>query len=260
MRIRRHTLASLALGLVVPALLALAGWSVVAARTHGAGVSLALPAATPTVLPSGHTAPPVPHWTVGKATRTLVVRAGPSDTAAVRWRLPVFNASRYPQLVLVDKVVQTAGVTWYRAYVAVKPNESRGWIREGSLALYQTTSYIDVNLGRHRLYVYVDGIMRRSFPVATGSPQYPTPTGLFFIMEKLRPSAPNGPYGVLGLGLSAFQPLLSEWPLGGVVGIHGTNQDGLIGKAISHGCIRMHNADILTVSDLVPAGSPVFIR
>jgi lipoprotein-anchoring transpeptidase ErfK/SrfK len=260
MKIGRRTIVGVALAVVVPVALAFAGWGIVAQRAHGTGVTLALPASTPTASPSVPAPRPVQHWTVGKATQGLVVRAAPSDTAAVRWRLPKFNASHYPQLVLVDKVREIGGVTWFYAYVAAKPNESRGWIREGSLALYQTTSKIVIDLSKHRLYVFVRGIKRASFKVAVGSPQYPTPTGFFFIIEKLRPASPNGPYGVLGLGLSAFQPLLSDWPLGGVVGIHGTNQDELIGKSVSHGCIRMHNADILAVSDMVPAGSPVVIQ
>ncbi len=97
------------------------------------------------------------------------------------------------------------------------------------------------------------------FPVAVGTPQLPTPTGVYYINQKLRPASPGGPYGVLALGISAFQPKLPSWPLGGPVAIHGTNQDYLIGQAVSHGCVRMHNADVLRVSALVPTGSPVVI-
>ncbi len=64
---------------------------------------------------------------------------------------------------------------------------------------------------------------------------------------------------MLALGISAFQPRLPNWPLGGPVAIHGTNQDSLIGQAVSHGCVRMHNADVLKVSAWVPTGSPVVI-
>ena len=41
--------------------------------------------------------------------------------------------------------------------------------------------------------------------------------------------------------------------------IHGTNEDDLIGKAVSHGCVRMHDKDVLEVNKYVPAGSPVVI-
>ena len=66
-------------------------------------------------------------------------------------------------------------------------------------------------------------------------------------------------YGVLQLGTSAFQPKLNDWPDGGQVGIHGTNEPWLIGKAVSHGCVRMTNAAVKQVSRLVPTGSPIEI-
>ena len=65
---------------------------------------------------------------------------------------------------------------------------------------------------------------------------------------------------MLALGLSAFQPKLAFWAQGGPVAIHGTNEPALIGKAVSHGCVRMHNRDVLVVNELVPAGSPVDIQ
>jgi lipoprotein-anchoring transpeptidase ErfK/SrfK len=65
---------------------------------------------------------------------------------------------------------------------------------------------------------------------------------------------------VLALGISAFQPKLSGWAQGGPVAIHGTNQPELIGQAVSHGCVRMRDKDVLAVSRVVPAGSPVEIR
>ena len=92
-----------------------------------------------------------------------------------------------------------------------------------------------------------------------GSPALPTPTGIYYINQKLRPTTSGGAYGVLALGISAYQPKLANWPQGGPVAIHGTNQDALIGQAVSHGCVRMHNADVLKVNAWVPTGSPVVI-
>jgi lipoprotein-anchoring transpeptidase ErfK/SrfK len=62
------------------------------------------------------------------------------------------------------------------------------------------------------------------------------------------------------LGTSAYQPKLSSWPEGGIVGIHGTNEPYSVGKAITHGCIRLYNKDIVKVCDMVPAGSPIIIH
>ncbi len=66
----------------------------------------------------------------------------------------------------------------------------------------------------------------------------------------------TGPYA---LGTSAYAPTLSEWPGGGVVGIHGTNEPQLIPGRPSHGCIRMRNADIARLWKIVEVGTPIDI-
>ena len=66
-------------------------------------------------------------------------------------------------------------------------------------------------------------------------------------------------YGPRAIGTSAYAPTLSDWPGGGVVGLHGTNQPGLIPGRPSHGCIRLRNRDILTLYRLAPKGTPVDI-
>jgi len=142
----------------------------------------------------------------------------------------------------------------------MRPNQSRGWIHEGGLALYQVTTRLDVDLSQRRLRVYVAGALKGSFRIAIGEARYPTPTGHFFINQKLKPTNTGGTYGVLALGISAFQPKLPYWPQGGPIAIHGTNQPALVGQAITRGCLRMTNHDILIVNDLAPSGSPVFIH
>ena len=51
-------------------------------------------------------------------------------------------------------------------------------------------------------------------------------------------------YGPGAVGISAFSPVLLNWPQGGPIAIHGTNQPGMIGFAVSHGCLRVRNPDI----------------
>ena len=96
-----------------------------------------------------------------------------------------------------------------------------------------------------------------TFPVAVGSSTYPTPAGLYFIAEKIKPAPTTGTFGVLALGLSGHQPKL---PKLGALAIHGTNDASAIGKSVSDGCIRMRNADVLRVSHLAISGSPVIIK
>ncbi len=243
------------------AALALGGYAVVRARAAGGGAAQT-PAIVPTASPSAAAtaAPRYERWLVGKATAPVVVRTRPSPDAAVKTRLSVRNQNGYPSLVLVDDVRQAGGATWYLVKVAMRPNGSRGWVREGTLALYTTAARIVIDLSERRLRTYRRNELVGEYPVAVGRPGLETPTGEYFINQKLRPPRPGGPYGALAIGISAFQPKLAHWEQGGPVAIHGTNEPWLIGKAVSHGCVRMRDKDVLAVGRTVPAGSPVFIE
>ncbi len=249
----------------VAALVALAagGWSVVRARAEGGGaVQSPAPVVVPTPGPAASESPPAPSyetWVVGKAVGEVVVRTKPSDGAPVKVRLEKRNYHDYPTVVLVDTARNVDGVTWHRVWLSVRPNGSRGWVKEGQLAFYTTSAKIEIDLSERILRVYRRGELRGEYTVAVGKPALPTPAGFFFVNQKLEPADPGGVYGVLALGISAFQPDLADWPNGGPVAIHGTNQPELIGQAVSHGCVRMRNRDIREVGRLVPAGSPVVI-
>jgi lipoprotein-anchoring transpeptidase ErfK/SrfK len=261
LRCMTRSLLTIAAVILVLVALTAAGYEVVHARAHGGGT--AQPVATPVISPSpttaGATPAPVPHWLVAKAVHPLVAYTRPAASSRVKARLGMFTANHYPTILLVKTTRQVGQTVWYDVWLPVRPNGSRGWIREGSVTIFTTTAMIRIDLSARRLTVYRRGTKIGSFPVAVGTPQLPTPTGYFYVNQKLRPATPGGPFGVLALGLSAFQPRLPNWPGGGPVAIHGTNEDTLIGQAVSHGCVRMHNADVLKVSGWVPTGSPVVI-
>ena len=249
---------------VVLAVLAVGGYGVVRARADSGGTTQ--PAATPSFSPSNTTATsaspaPFPRWQVAKAVKTVTAYRRPSTSAAVRETFATRNANGYPSLFLVRRVRQIGAITWYDVWLPIRPNGSHGWMREGSVAIFTTSARIVIDLSARNLTVYRRGEQLGSFPVAIGTPQLPTPTGHFYVNQKLRPSVSGGPYGVLAIGISAFQMRLpaSAWAQGGPVAIHGTNQPELIGQAISHGCVRMTNPAVLKVSAWVPSGSPVDI-
>lgn len=248
--------------LVVLTALAFAGYAVVRARAAGGGAAQDLAAVPPVASPSpgATTAPQYERWMVGKATEQVVVRRRPSPDAAIKTRLGVRNQNDYPTLVLVDKVKEVDGVTWYLVSIAMRPNGSKGWVREGSLAFYSTSAKIVIDLSERKLRTYRRGELKGEYSVAVGRPGLETPTGSYFINQKLKPPRPGGAYGALAIGISAFQPKLSGWAQGGPVAIHGTNEPWLIGQAVSHGCVRMRDKDVLAVSKVVPAGSPVVIQ
>ena len=96
-------------------------------------------------------------------------------------------------------------------------------------------------------------------PVGIGKRSTPTPAGRFWIRERIRVSNSTGLYGPWAFGTSGYS-VLSDWPGGGVVGIHGTNEPGLIPGRPSHGCVRVPNPAIARLARLMPIGTPVRIR
>ena len=66
-------------------------------------------------------------------------------------------------------------------------------------------------------------------------------------------------YGPLAYITSATSDTLTDWPGGGLVGVHGTNSPGIIPGRISHGCVRLKNADILKLEKLMEVGTPITI-
>ena len=88
----------------------------------------------------------------------------------------------------------------------------------------------------------------------------PTPTGRYYVNQRLVPDDASGPFGPAALGISAFSPVLTWWAQGGPVAIHGTNEPWSIGQAVSDGCVRLPNAILERVFAAVDAGTPVIIR
>lgn len=115
--------------------------------------------------------------------------------------------------------------------------------------LYRSPRYsITVNTTNRTMSLYKDGKYVKYYPIAVGKPSSPTPRGNFKIVN--RAVNPGGPFGARWLGLSAP---------GGDYGIHGTNNPSSIGKAVSNGCIRTYNNNIIELANLVPIGTPVTI-
>ena len=140
----------------------------------------------------------------------------------------------------------------------MEPAEARQVVRAqalGPLHVVRTRFVVDRTTLRATLFRAGRPIW--SAPVGVGAPGSPTPAGRFHVRERLR--ARGGIYGPWAFGTSAYS-VRTEWPGGGVVGIHGTNQPGLLPGRVSNGCIRVRNADIARLAGLMPVGTPVHIR
>jgi hypothetical protein len=127
---------------------------------------------------------------------------------------------------------------------------------------------ITVDRAHFKLRLFKRLKFSRAYSVAVGQPAYPTPTGRFRVQSKqINPvwSVPNSPWagelaGTTVQGGTAANPLKARWMgLADGVGIHGTGEDWSIGSRASHGCIRMHVADVIDLYRRVPVGTSVLI-
>jgi lipoprotein-anchoring transpeptidase ErfK/SrfK len=192
--------------------------------------------------------------------RTAEARAAPSAAAPVVATLDTRTPEGTTNLVLVVGARQVAGRLWVRVRLAVLPNNTTGWVPRSALGGYHFVhTRLVVNLARLQATLLYDGRVIFRAPVGVGQSRSPTPTGSFYVREELtRFASPF--YGPIAFGTSARSSVLTDWPSGGFVGIHGTNEPGLIPGRVSHGCIRLRNRDIIRLSRLMPVGTPVTVR
>lgn len=151
---------------------------------------------------------------------------------------------------------------WLYVRLAQRPNGSTIWVRQSDVTLSSTPYYLVVDLATMHLLVYDSGTEVFDFPAGIGAPDDPTPTGHYF-MPMQYPS-PGPGYGPFVLVTSDHSDTITDWENSGdaVIGIHGpiTSYDdsliGTTGAAISHGCIRLHDADLAQLS-MIPPGTPI---
>ncbi|HXY85663.1 MAG TPA: L,D-transpeptidase [Gaiellaceae bacterium] len=150
--------------------------------------------------------------------------------------------------------------TWYRVHLPMRPNGIKGWVPASEVTIASVNTRIDVDLSKRRLTLYRDGRPILTATVAVGSPATPTPTGRFYVNQRLIPDDKNGPYGPAAIGISAFSNVLTGWTQGGPVAIHGTDEPSSIGHAVSNGCIRLPNRLVPRVFAQALAGTPVTVH
>ncbi len=209
------------------------------------------PLATPAPRPA-----PAPLQMAGVLRTDLAVYDAPPPQGRVAKTLPAIDAYGERSVVRALRAsYDRQGERWLEVLLPTPPNETRGWVRESGLEVSPREYDILVDLSDHTLQLRKNGETVATYQVAVGTSGTPTPQGEFFITVHV--PNPGGAYGVLALGLSAYSEVLKDWPGGGQAAIHGTNRPDLIGSSVSHGCIRMTNADVLEVGRLAPVGTPV---
>jgi lipoprotein-anchoring transpeptidase ErfK/SrfK len=192
--------------------------------------------------------------------RPVAVRETPQLGARVVAWLETRTPEDTSNIVLVLRRAKKAGTLWVQARLPVLPNDTTGWVPRDALGVYgvvRTRLVVDVERFTATLFRGGREIFRAQ--VGIGQDRWPTPKGEFYIRNKLV-SYRSPFYGPLAFGTSARSSVLTDWPAGGFVGIHGTNQPELLPGAVSHGCIRLRNEDILDLGRLMPVGTPLTIR
>jgi lipoprotein-anchoring transpeptidase ErfK/SrfK len=148
----------------------------------------------------------------------------------------------------------------YLVQVPKRPNGVTGWVPAGAVDVDKVTTRIVVDLSDRRVTLFKNGRKVLGSTAAIGSPVTPTPTGRFYVNQRLIPTDKTGPFGPGAVGISAFSEVLTGWTQGGPIAIHGTNAPWSIGKAVSNGCIRLPNRVLKRVFRQALNGTPVLIR
>jgi lipoprotein-anchoring transpeptidase ErfK/SrfK len=187
--------------------------------------------------------------------RAVVIHRAPDARARAVGRLHELTEDGYPEVYLLLR--ERGG--WTQVRIPGRPNGRSGWVPSGALAPARLTRWaLEIDRRGLRARVAYAGRVVWTAPVGIGAEGSPTPAGRFWIREKLRVRG-DTIYGPWALGTSAYS-VLTDWPGGGVVGIHGTDMPELIPGRPSHGCVRLRNAAIRYLARHLPVGTPVRIR
>jgi lipoprotein-anchoring transpeptidase ErfK/SrfK len=182
--------------------------------------------------------------------------------AALLTTFPRINGLGYPTTFSIVGAIVNARceASWYRVKLPIRPNGAVGYVRPANVAVEKVTTSISVDLSRRELAFYRGGRLVLKTPVGVGSRATPTPIGRYYVNQRITVGDVNGAFGPAVLGISAFSNVLTDWAEGGPIAIHGTNEPWSIGRAASHGCIRVPNATLERLFALTPAGTPVLIH
>ncbi len=241
----------------------LAAGAAATAALHPAGLGAAPAAAKAGVGTSRSAAETLIQWRKvafwSHALHAIPVHRLPTVASPTVARLHKETEDGFPEVYLVLARSRTPdGRAWLKIALPMRPNGTTGWVVKGALGqLRRVTTWLIIDRSRLRARFYDHGRQKWNAPVGIGKPSTPTPRGLYWVREEFQLT--NQPfYGPYAFGTSAYANV-SDWPGGGVVGLHGTNLPQLVPGRPSHGCVRLHNKDILWLAYHMPVGTPIAI-
>lgn len=193
--------------------------------------------------------------------QTLWIHGAPEASSRRVGRLTWYTPDGFSSVYLLLRTHWDArGREWVELRIPGRPNGRTGWVQRGALGPFHLTHLlVVVNREQMRMYFYSRGHQIWSAPVGVGKPSTPTPAGHFWIDERFEISDPSSGYYPYAFGTTDYSTL-SDWPGGGVVGIHGPYYDpqGIPGE-ISHGCIRLEISDDFWLAQHMKLGTPVHV-
>ena len=163
-------------------------------------------------------------------------------------------------MLVLDGIDPAPDETWYRVRLPILPNNSTGWVLRSAIGpLHAVRTHLYVDRTKLTAILTRDGRTIFTSTVGVGKPSWPTPRGQFYVRSKFTNF--NDPfYGPVAFETNGRSSVLTDWPGGGYIGIHGTDAPDLLPGRVSHGCIRMKNDDIVKLSRLMHIGTPLTIR
>ena len=190
----------------------------------------------------------------------IPARTRPSAGAPIITRLKPITPEQTQNVVLaLEGQINTKGEYWVRVRLPILPNGRTGWVPRGALGTYNKIwTHLVIDRRLFSATLYKRGVAVFTTRVGVGKPYWPTPAGEFYVRERITGFS-DLIYGPLAFGTNARSAVLTDWPGGGFIGIHGTNQPEILPGRVSHGCVRMPNPAILRLSRLMPVGTPVTI-
>ena len=201
---------------------------------------------------------PEPHLLV-RARPGLVARRNPWASAPTVGTVATVSKYYGVPLVLWVEEVSRNGL-WGRVELPYVSPRREGWIRLDGLKRETTWVTVDVDLSQHAIRVFKRDDLLFKVPGATGAPGSPTPTGDFFVSDRV-PFPGGGSLGTFAFGISGIQPNLpAGWTGGNQLAIHGTNSPGTIGRSVSAGCVRVSELTLDRMLPLLRLGTPVVIH
>jgi lipoprotein-anchoring transpeptidase ErfK/SrfK len=233
--------------LITAALFACAGFAAAAAATRADAGSSA-PTKIETAFPAAG----------ALLVHSVVVRKSPDLHSKSIKVMHDFRPDFRPQEIFaVGETTGKDGNPWYRISIPMRPNGMHGYVPASAVSLAPTRGQIRISLNRRTIDLYWKGRHVWRAKVAIGAPGRETPLGSYYVAARFVPY--HDPFlGVFAVETSAYSKL-TEWPGGGVVGIHGTSLPQLLGQAVSHGCVRVANITAEKLKRYAPLGTPISI-